>query len=131
MLKYVWTLLLATPIWAQDVQPAPGGTGGSPATPTGPFGLNPMVMIALMVGVMYFLMIRPQQVQAKNRRKMLEALKKDDRIATSGGILGTIISLNDEIVTIKVHGGDARMELLRGAVSQVLSPDDVKPKKKS
>lgn len=61
--------------------------------------LFPIALLALM----YFLLIRPQQVQAKKRQEMLGALKKGDRVVTVGGIHGTIIEFkDDETITLRI-----------------------------
>lgn len=75
----------------------PGGTGGS----GGMLSLLPFVLIML---ILYFLMIRPQAKRQKEKRVMLEALKKGDRVVTIGGVHGTVVALKNQgkIVVIKV-----------------------------
>nr|VFK39713.1 MAG: preprotein translocase subunit YajC [Candidatus Kentron sp. TC] len=58
-------------------------------------------MILLFV-LLWFLLIRPQQKRAKEHRNMVSALSKDDEVVTSGGILGRIVYLNDNFVTLEV-----------------------------
>jgi len=58
--------------------------------------------IVLMFVVLYFLMIRPQQKRQKEQREMLNAIGKDDEVVTSGGILGKVISVTDNIVTLQI-----------------------------
>ena len=59
----------------------------------------PMVF---MVVIFYFLLIRPQQKKAKEHKALLDNLKKGDRIITSGGIIGTIINIDDQIVNVEI-----------------------------
>jgi len=64
-----------------------------------------IIFLVLMVAVFYFLMIRPQQKRAKDQRQMMSNLQKGDRVITAGGIYGTIDSLSEDSVVIKVEGG--------------------------
>lgn len=71
--------------------------------------------IVLMATVFYFLLYRPQKQQQKKRNEMLENLKKGDRVITTGGMYGTIISLDAKKVTLKV-AEKVEMDFLRTAV---------------
>ena len=75
----------------------PGATSGS----GGMLSLLPFVLIML---ILYFLMIRPQAKRQKEKRVMLEALKKGDRVVTIGGVHGTVVGIKNQgkIVVIKV-----------------------------
>lgn len=100
-------------------QAAPAGTGEGAAAPSNPFGGIMMVMIA-MFAIMYFLTIRPNQKREKERREMLAALAKGDRVITTGGIFGTIIGLNDKSVVLRVCDEPAvKLEFVRAAVTRV------------
>lgn len=59
------------------------------------------VLVAI-VGIFYFLMIRPQQKKAKEHKNFLENLKKGDKIITSGGLYGTITGITDDSVTMEI-----------------------------
>ena len=73
---------------------AQGGGGGLLATPLFP--------IILMLGVMWFFLIRPQQKKQKEHRELLGNLKKGDRIITSGGLYGRITGLTDATLTLEI-----------------------------
>jgi preprotein translocase subunit YajC len=75
-----------------------------------------VVPMALMVGIFYFLLIRPQQRKAKEHRQLLDNLKRGDRVITSGGIIGTIISIDDQIVNLEI-GDKIRIEVARPYVA--------------
>jgi preprotein translocase subunit YajC len=75
--------------------------------------LLPMVAI---FAIFYFLLIRPQQRQRRERDQMLRNLKKGDRIITSGGLIGTVMGLTAETVTLKI-ADSVRVECLRSAVT--------------
>jgi preprotein translocase subunit YajC len=75
---------------------APGATeGGGTITSF----VLPMVF---MVVIFYFLLIRPQQKKAKEHKALLDNLKRGDRIITNGGIIGTIVNIDDQIVNVEV-----------------------------
>ncbi|MFK5951841.1 MAG: preprotein translocase subunit YajC, partial [Desulfobacterium sp.] len=73
------------------------GAGGGQAG-----GLTAFVPLILMFVIFYFLLIRPQQKKAKEHQSMISSLKKGDRIVTSGGVHGTIISLGDTTVSLEI-----------------------------
>lgn len=113
-------------IIAQEAAP---GTAGAKQGP--PFSSSLMFMF-LIVGIMWFLLIRPNQKRDKKRREMLSALSKGDRVVTMGGVMGTIVGLNEKSVVLKVSDEPAmKMEFVRSSISQVSSDeDDEKSKKK-
>ncbi len=83
-----------------------------------PGGSNPLVnlgFIALLVGIMYFVMIRPQQKQMKAHRELLSGLKKGDEVVTQGGVLGKIHLVSDQTVTLEVANG-VRIRVLKRSV---------------
>jgi len=58
--------------------------------------------MVLMVVIFYFLLIRPQQRKAKEQRKFLENLKRGDRVITTGGLVGEITAINDQVLTLEI-----------------------------
>lgn len=75
-----------------------------------------MVMLALMFGVFYFLLIRPQQKRQREVDTMLKALKKGDVVRTSGGIRGEITDLTDNEVTLLI-ADKVKINVLRSHVA--------------
>src|SRR5439155_20686519 len=71
--------------------------------------------------IFWFLLIRPQQKQKREREQMLAALKRGDRVVTSGGLHGTVTSLDEHKVVLRV-ADQVRLEFDRGAVGRVLEP---------
>ncbi|OPL19152.1 MAG: hypothetical protein AVO35_12325 [Candidatus Aegiribacteria sp. MLS_C] len=65
-------------------------------------GIMSFVPMLAIIAIFYFLMIRPQQKQAKMLREMRDALQKDDRVVTSGGIHGVITNLKGDVVTVRI-----------------------------
>jgi preprotein translocase subunit YajC len=78
--------------------------------------LPQLVPIVLVLGIFFFLVIRPQQRDRRNREQMLAALKKGDRVITSGGLIGTIVNVTDRRVTLKL-GDSVRVECVRSAIT--------------
>jgi len=98
--------------------PATSGTSGNGSAPQ----QNPIIAflpMVLLVVVFYFILIRPQQKRAKEQRKMLEALKSGDDVVTSGGIVGTVITVKDRTVTLR--SGDAKFEVTKGSVVEIVN----------
>ncbi len=83
--------------------------------------VNPILSflpLILMVFVFYFLLIRPQQKRQREVQKMVENLKKGDRVVTSGGVIGTVMSIQNDYVVIKVGDNEAtKIEVLKSAVT--------------
>jgi preprotein translocase subunit YajC len=78
---------------------APGGGGqGQP----GGNALGLLFPLLLTFAIFYFLLIRPQQRQAKARQEMLKALKKGEDVVTTGGLHGKIVGITDKVVTLEV-----------------------------
>ncbi len=84
-------------------------------------GIRFMLIMGAVFAIFYFLFLRPQQKQEKERRAMIEALKKRDRVLTSGGLLGTVADLRDDEITLKVsENPDVKVRVRRSAVVEVL-----------
>ncbi len=94
--------------------PPAGGPQGGPASivPT-------LVTFGLVFLIFYFLIIRPQNKRQKETKEMLSALRKGDRVVTIGGIRGTIQSMKDDSVVLKVDTNSS-IEFSRSAISNVL-----------
>ena len=75
-----------------------------------------IVMLVAIVGIFYFLMIRPQQKRAKEHKNFLENLKKGDKIITSGGLYGTITGITDDAITIEI-AEKVRVKVEKGTVA--------------
>ena len=85
--------------------------------------LSGLPLILIMFAVLYFIMIRPQRKQEKERKAMLSALKKNDQVLTIGGVYGTVAAVGEDQVTLKVdEGKDVRIRVSRGAIQAVLKP---------
>ena len=81
-------------------------------------------MIAIFV-VFYFLLIRPQQKKQKEARAMLDALEKGNEVVTAGGVLGRIVKLDEQYVTVEI-APNTQMVVQRGAIAQLLPKGTIK-----
>lgn len=92
-------------------------------------GGNATLIFMLQMGaifvIFYFLLIRPQRKEQEKHKKMIEELKKGDEIITGGGIIGTVIHVQDDRITIKT-GENTRIVVERARVGRVISGQDVK-----
>jgi len=89
-------------------------------------GSNPMQFLFLIGGmilIMYFVMFRPQMKEQKRRRAMLAAIKKHDQVLTSGGLYGTVVSVSDAEVVLKIDD-NVRVKFARSAVTAIVNRDD-------
>ena len=78
-----------------------------------------MLLPILLIGVMWFVMIRPQQKRQKQWQEMLSQIKTGDRITTAGGIRGIILSIKDDVIVIKVAPDGIKMEVAKNAIASV------------
>jgi preprotein translocase subunit YajC len=102
--------------------------GDAPAGAPNPFvGMFPFLLIFL---IFYFVLIRPQQKRAQEHRKLLESLKRGDDVVTESGMFGTIVSVNDDSVVLKV-AENVKLRILKAKVyarQQALTPEPKKRK---
>ena len=90
-----------------------GGAGSA----SGSLGMSLLPFLAIIV-IFYFFLIRPQNKKQKETQKMLDALKKGDKVITIGGIHGTVSSVKENTVIVKVDD-DCKLEFNRTAISSV------------
>ncbi|HEY3297901.1 MAG TPA: preprotein translocase subunit YajC [Armatimonadota bacterium] len=91
-----------------------------------PSSIGLFLPIILMVGIMYLLMIRPQQTRQKKWQAMLEQLKAGDRIVTSGGMRGAILSMKDDSVILRVPPDNLKIEVTRASIVTVITDEEEK-----
>jgi preprotein translocase subunit YajC len=88
-------------------------------SPLAPSGLVSFIPLVLVFAVFYLLLILPQQRKAKEHREMLEKLKKNDEVMTTGGIYGKVIALTDTVVTLEV-APNVRIRVHRPQISALI-----------
>ena len=89
---------------------------GTQPNPTGQM-LQMLGMVVFFIVVMYFIMIRPQQKKAREHDQLLKSLKPKDKIVTSGGVVGIVVSVGERSVTIR--SADTKLEVLKSAVAEI------------
>jgi len=83
----------------------------------------PLLLIVLLFGVMYFMMIRPQQKRRREAQAMQSALGPGDEIVTIGGLHGTVVAVDDDVVTLEIAPG-VTARYSRPAIARVTSQRD-------
>ena len=91
---------------------SPSGTGWTAA-------VTQLLPLLAIFAIFYFLLIRPQQRQKQERARMLAAVKRGDRIVTTSGIHGTVVSLNEHTVSLRV-ADQVKLEVDRAAIGRVV-----------
>ena len=104
---------------------AMGAPGGGAAAPAGGGGYSSLIMMVVIFAIFYFILIRPQQKKMKEHKKMVEELKKGDRIITSGGMYATVENTTAETLTVKIAEG-VKVKITRGSVGAVVKPEEEK-----
>lgn len=100
--------MFVTPAYAQ----AASGAGGAFAS---------FLPLILIFGIMYFLLIRPQQKRVKEHRSMVEALRRGDQIVTQGGVIGKVSKVKEDgEIEVEIAEG-VRIRVVKSTVAQVLS----------
>jgi preprotein translocase subunit YajC len=86
-----------------------------------------LIMFALIIGIFYFLILRPQQKRQKERQKLLDAVKKGDKVVTAGGLHGTVAGLDDKTVLLQVSE-NVKMKFERSAISTIVKEGEAETK---
>jgi preprotein translocase subunit YajC len=102
---------------------AMGTSGGDGAAQGG--GFSSLIMMIIIFAIFYFILIRPQQKKMKEHKKMVEELKKGDRIITSGGMYATVENATANTLTVKIAEG-VKVKLTRSSVGAVVKAEEEK-----
>lgn len=102
-----------------DTPVLPAGSAAPAAAAQQPGGWMAFAPFLMMFGVMYFLVIRPQQKKVKEQQAMIAALKQGDEVITASGLLGKVTGLTEKVVTVEI-AQDVRVKMLKSQVSQVI-----------
>ena len=90
--------------------PQSGGQGGAPAWTSA-------VPLLLLLVVFYFALIRPQQKKAKEHTEMLKGIRPGDKIVTSGGVVGVVVTVKEK--TVNIRSADSKFEITKSAVAEI------------
>jgi preprotein translocase subunit YajC len=92
-------------------------------------GIGPLMLPIMLVVLGYFFLFRPMQRQEKDRQAMVSALKKRDRVLTSGGVIATVDTIKDDEVSLKIdENSNVRMRVTKASIVRVLTADETKDK---
>ena len=90
----------------------------TPGRPQGPYEtMTPIVMMVVLFVVMYLVMIRPQRQRQKQLEVLIKSVKGGDKIITSSGLVGVVISVKDKTLTLRT--ADTKIEILKSTVAEV------------
>ena len=96
------------------------------ATPGAGMGGFPLLLLVVMFGMLYLLMIRPQQKRQKQWQSMLANIKAGDRVTTAGGIRGIILSIKEDAIILRVAPDNLKLEVVKSAIASVTTEEDAK-----
>ena len=102
---------MTTPYW---IAMAPQ-QGGSPESGL----MSTLIMFALIIGIFYLMILRPQQKRQKDRQKMLDAVKKGDKIITAGGLHGTVAGVEEKTLLVQVSD-NVKLKFDRSAIASIV-----------
>jgi preprotein translocase subunit YajC len=105
--------MFATPAFAQ-------AAGAAPTSFLSPG--NPLWMMVIIIGIMYFLMIRPQQKKVKAHQAMVAALRRGDQVITQGGIIGKVSKVTEGQTEIEIEiAPNVKVRVIRSTISSVIN----------
>ena len=110
---------LISTAWAMGANGQAAAQGGNP--------IAAFMPLILMFGIFYFLLIRPQHKKAKDHKALLDALKAGDSVVTAGGIYGTVVSVEEDIVVVDL--GETKVRMGRQYIAGLTTPAKEKGKK--
>ena len=93
------------------------------ASPNSLLGFLPILLI---FGIFYFLLFLPMQRQRKQTQKMLAGLQNGNTVATSGGIIGTIVAIEDDTLVLRVKPDNVKIQVARSSVSSMITGEGKK-----
>jgi preprotein translocase subunit YajC len=93
-------------------------------TPSANSLLSGILPVVLMIAIFYFLVFMPMRRQQKNQKEMLKSLVNGQTVVTSGGIVGTIVGVNDDTLILRVKPDNVKIQVSRSAVTNVVKTDE-------
>jgi len=88
--------------------------------------------MAIIFGIFYFLVIRPESKKNRQRQNMIAGVKKHDRVITTGGMFGTVVTVEDDIVTIQIdENSKTRVKFTKAAITQIIERKEADGEKAS
>lgn len=93
------------------------------AAPSNPF-LSGLLPIVLMIAIFYFLIFMPMRRQQRNQKEMLKTLTNGQTVITTGGIIGTIVTVSDDTLILRVKPDNIKIQVSRNAVTSLVKTDE-------
>ncbi len=90
--------------------------------------LSGVLPIVLMIAIFYFLVFMPMRRQQKNQKEMVKSLESGQTVVTSGGIVGTIVTVNDDTLILRIKPDNLRLQVNRSAVTGLVAAEDATKK---
>ena len=87
-------------------------------------GSAPILMMVAIFAIFYFLLIMPQQRRQKKWQAMLKEIKSGDKVVTSGGLTGVILSVKDDTVVLRVPPDNIKLEIARSSIVTLTTAED-------
>jgi preprotein translocase subunit YajC len=87
-------------------------------------GIAPVLMMVGIFAIFYFLLIMPQQRRQKKWAAMLETIKSGDRVTTSGGIKGTVLSIKDDAIILRIAPDNIKIEVARSSIVSLTTEEE-------
>ncbi|HTL18348.1 MAG TPA: preprotein translocase subunit YajC [Patescibacteria group bacterium] len=94
----------------------PQSTPGTQQDPRGQM-LYTVLMLVIMVVMFYFVLIRPQSKKAKDHAELLKTVKPGDRVITSGGVVGVVVTVREK--TLSIRSADSKFEVTKAAITEI------------
>ena len=89
-----------------------------------PFGGTQIIFLALMFVLMYMILFRGPRKKQQQHKQMIQSLSKNDRIQTIGGIIGTVVDIRDDEITLKIdESNNTKIKIIRSAIGRNMSKD--------
>ena len=77
-----------------------------------------------MIAIFYFLVFMPMRRQQKNQKEMIKSLESGQTVLTSGGIIGTIVAVNDDTLILRIKPDNLKLQVARSAITSVVTTDE-------
>ncbi len=118
-------MLYASFLFAQAAEVAAEKDGA----PGGPPPWSPLPMILAMVALFYFLIFLPNRKEKRQRQSLLGALKKNDKVITSGGIIGVVLNLREGTDEVTIKSDETKLLVLRSSIARIIIEPEKEPQK--
>jgi preprotein translocase subunit YajC len=89
-------------------------------------GLGGLPLLLVMFVAMYFLLIAPNQRKQKQWQSMLSQVKSGDKVTTTGGIRGTVVSVKDDVLVLRTQPDGVKFEIVKSAIAAVTTEEETK-----